>query len=121
MRRQPSRKMSICEPVVKESEVQGGTKMNAINVAILSVAFGINFFGGGLLKLVTCRNECLYEFCGAHSRYSLLAYFIVGNIGSIGMAIVNIVNSFSNFLVPSVIKTFGSAERTIFWCSFSYM
>lgn len=95
--------------------------MNAINVALLSIAFGINFFGGGLLKLVNCRNECLYEFCGAHSRYLLLAYFIVGNIGSIGMAIVNIVNSFSNFLVPSVIKTFGSAERTIFWCSFSYM
>lgn len=47
--------------------------------------------------------------------------FTVGNIGSICMAIVNIVNSFSNFLVPSVIKMFGSAERTIFWCSFSYM
>lgn len=46
MRRQPSRKMSICEPVVNESEIQGGTKMNAINVALLSVAFGINFFGG---------------------------------------------------------------------------
>ena len=121
MRRQPSRKMSICEPVVNESEIQGGTKMNAINVALLSVAFGINFFGGGLLKPDNCRNECLYEFCGAHSRYSLLAYFIVGNIGSIGMAIVNIVNSFSNFLVPSVINMFGSAERTIFWCSFSYM
>ena len=37
------------------------------------------------------------------------------------MAIVNIVNSFSNFLVPSVISFFGSAERTIFWCAFSYL
>ncbi|CBK25319.2 uncharacterized protein [Blastocystis hominis] len=101
MRRQSSRKMSICEPVINKSEVQGGTKMNAINVALLSVAFGINFFGT--------------------NAFMNFAVPILGNIGSIGMAIVNIVNAFSNFLVPSVIKMFGSAERTIFWCGFSYI
>lgn len=45
MRRQPSRKMNTCESVTNESDVQGGTKRNAINVALLSIAFGINFFG----------------------------------------------------------------------------
>ena len=37
------------------------------------------------------------------------------------MAIVNFVNSFSNFLVPSVISFFKTPERTIFFCGFSYL
>lgn len=37
------------------------------------------------------------------------------------MAIVNFVNSFSNFLVPSVISFFKTPERTLFFCGFSYL
>ena len=37
------------------------------------------------------------------------------------MAIVNYVNAFSNFLVPSVISFFGTPERALFWCGFSYL
>ena len=37
------------------------------------------------------------------------------------MAIVNFVNSFSNFLVPSVISFFKTPERTLFISGFSYL
>lgn len=45
----------------------------------------------------------------------------VGNLASVCMAIVNYVNAFSNFLVPSVISLFGSPQRALFWCCISYM
>lgn len=44
-----------------------------------------------------------------------------GNLASVCMAIVNYVNSFSNFLVPSMISLFGSPQRALFWCCLSYM
>ena len=45
----------------------------------------------------------------------------LGNLGSVCMAIVNYVNAFSNFLVPSVISLFGSPQRALFWCCLSYV
>ena len=37
------------------------------------------------------------------------------------MAIVCYVNTFANFLVPSVISWFKYPEKSLFWCIFSYM
>ena len=45
----------------------------------------------------------------------------LGNLGSVCMAIVNYVNAFSNFLVPSVISLLGSPQRALFWCCLSYV
>lgn len=54
--------MSTYESATNEADVQGGTKKNAINVALLSVAFGINFFGRGCWNLFIIGTNAFMNF-----------------------------------------------------------
>lgn len=45
---------------------------------------------------------------------------ILGNLGSISMALLYFSNSFSNFFVPPILNWFKSERNTMFWTSFEY-
>lgn len=42
-------------------------KLRMRNVFLLSVAFGIDFFGAEFHTTFIIRNKCLHEFCSSHS------------------------------------------------------
>ena len=68
-----------CIPSLSQSMIEtGGTvtqeapknqidKMRMRNVFLLSIAFGIDFFGEALSDRITNRNKRIHEFRGPHS------------------------------------------------------
>ena len=45
---------------------------------------------------------------------------ILGNLGSISMALLYFSNSFANFFVPPILNWFKNERNTMFWASFEY-
>lgn len=45
---------------------------------------------------------------------------ILGNVGSISMALLYFSNSFANFFVPPLLNLFGNERRAMFWTVFEY-
>lgn len=45
---------------------------------------------------------------------------ILGNLGSISMAVLYFSNSFANFFVPPILNLFKNERQTMFWCVFEY-
>lgn len=45
---------------------------------------------------------------------------ILGNVGSVSMALLYFSNSFANFFVPPLLNLFGNERRAMFWTVFEY-
>lgn len=55
--------------VVQDASRNQIDKMRLRNVLLLSIAFGIDFFGEALNERVTNRNKRIHEFRGPHSGW----------------------------------------------------